>query len=250
MDSLISNRTKILAITHVSNTLGTINPVQEFIRKAHRHSVPVLVDGAQSVQHLAVNVQELDADFFVFSGHKIYGPTGIGVLYGKEKWLEQMPPWQGGGDMIETVSFKKTTFNKLPFKFEAGTSHFVGAHGLAEAIKYVQSVGLDAIERYENSLLTYATQQLQLIQGLRIIGTAKDKSGVISFLPADIHAFDAGMILDKMGIAVRTGTHCTQPIMDHFGIPGTIRASFSFYNTREEIDKLAQGITKIVQMFA
>ena len=249
LDNLFSKHTKILAITQVSNSLGTINPVKGIIAKAHTHNVPVLIDGAQSIQHSPVDVQELDCDFFVFSGHKIYGPTGIGVLYGKEKWLEQLPPYQSGGDMIKNVSFEKTTFNELPFKFEAGTMNYVGAAGLATAIKYVEKLDLNKIYKYEKRLLDFATEELSKLEGIKIYGTAENKISVLSFLPDNIHQYDVGMILDKMGIAVRTGTHCTEPVMKHFDINGTVRASFSFYNTIEEIDHFIESIKKIQIMF-
>lgn len=249
LDELITKNTRIIAVTHVSNSLGTVNPIKEIISKAHAKGVKVLIDGAQGVKHGKLDVQVLDADFYVFSGHKIYGPTGIGVLYGKEELLNTMPPWQGGGDMISTVSFEKTIFNELPFKFEAGTANYIGAAGLATALKYFQSVGIDAITTYEDDLLKYATQQLLSIEGVRIIGTAKAKAAIISFVVGDIHPYDTGMILDKMGIAVRTGTHCTEPVMAHFGIDGTVRASLAFYNTKEEIDKLVDGVKRVKMMF-
>ncbi|BDX38180.1 cysteine desulfurase [Tenuifilaceae bacterium CYCD] len=249
LESLITPKTRILSVTHVSNTLGTVNPIKQIIEIAHRHNVPVLIDGAQGVKHGIIDVQDLDADFYAFSGHKIYGPTGIGVLYGKEKWLNQMVPWQGGGDMIATVSFAKTTFNELPFKFEAGTANYIGAAGLATAINYYKSVGIEQATSYETELLNYATKKLLEIDGLRIIGTAKDKASIISFILNDIHPYDTGMILDKMGIAVRTGNHCTQPVIDHFGIDGTVRASLAFYNTFEEVDRLVEGVAKVKEMF-
>jgi cysteine desulfurase / selenocysteine lyase len=249
LDELITDKTRIIAVTHVSNTLGTINPIKEIITKAHAKGVKVLVDGAQGIKHGVLDVQKLDADFYVFSGHKIYGPTGIGVLYGKEELLNKMPPWQGGGDMIATVTFEKTTYNDLPFKFEAGTANYIGAAGLATALKYYQSIGIDTITAYEDELLKYTTQRLFSIDGVRIFGTAKEKSAIISFIIGDIHPYDTGMILDKMGIAVRTGTHCTEPVMAHFGIDGTVRASLAFYNTREEIDKLIEGVERVKMMF-
>ncbi|MCF8372782.1 MAG: cysteine desulfurase [Bacteroidales bacterium] len=249
LEKLFTPKTKILAISQVSNSLGTVNPIKEIIQIAHDKGIPVLVDGAQAIQHGKVDVQDLNADFYVFSGHKIYGPTGIGVLYGKEKWLEQMPPYQGGGDMIKHVTFEKTTYNELPFKFEAGTINYVGAVGLDAAIEYVESIGLEFIESYEKELLTYATEKLLRIDGLRIFGTAKNKIAVTSFLLEGIHQFDVGMVLDKMGIAVRTGTHCTEPIMTFFGIDGTVRPSYAFYNTFEEIDQLAEALVKIKVMF-
>lgn len=248
LDELIGPRTKILAVTQLSNSLGTITPVKEIIALAHSHNVKVLVDGAQGVKH-GVDVQDMDADFYVFSGHKIYGPTGIGVLYGKEELLEVLPPWQGGGDMISRVSFDRTTYNDLPFKFEAGTANFIGAAGLATALQYYQSVGIEAATRYEEELLQYATQRLTSIDDLRIIGTARHKAAILSFLVGQIHPYDTGMILDKLGIAVRTGAHCTEPVMTHYGIDGTVRASLAFYNTREEVDRLVEGIERVKMMF-
>lgn len=245
----ISSRTKLIAITHISNVLGTINPIGEIIEISHKQGVPVLVDAAQSVQHKAIDVQKLDCDFLVFSSHKIYGPTGIGVLYGKEKWLNAIPPYQGGGEMISTVSFEKTTYNEIPFKFEAGTPDFVGTAALATALDYISKLGIENIASYEDDLLNYATEQLLSIDGLKIYGNAKNKSSVISFLVKDIHPYDMGMLLDKMGIAVRTGHHCAEPLMDLMGIPGTVRASFAFYNTKEEIDILVKGIERVVKMF-
>lgn len=249
LDELITSKTRILAVTQVSNSLGTINPVKEIIAKAHAKGVKVLVDGAQGIKHGIVDVQDMDADFYVFSGHKIYGPTGIGVLYGKEELLAAMPPWQGGGDMIARVTFEKTTYNELPFKFEAGTANYIGAAGLAKAIEYYQSVGIVAALQHEDELLTYVTQRLLAIDDVRIIGNAKNKAAIISFLVGDIHPYDTGMILDKMGIAVRTGTHCNEPVMDHFGIDGTVRASMAFYNTKDEIDKLIEGVERVKVMF-
>jgi cysteine desulfurase/selenocysteine lyase len=246
---LLTDKTKIVAVNHVSNALGTINDVKKIIEIAHSKNIPVLIDGAQSVQHGKVDVRELDCDFYVFSGHKLYGPNGIGVLYGKEKWLNEMPPFLTGGEMIKKVTFEKTTFNELPFKFEAGTPNYVGAIGLATAIEYVQSIGLNKIAIYEKELLDYATNNLQKIDGLRIIGTSKDKVSVISFILENIHHYDAGMVIDKMGVAVRTGHHCAEPVMDWLNIEGTIRASFSFYNTKEEIDKLYEAILTVKQMF-
>ncbi|MCB2197173.1 MAG: cysteine desulfurase [Bacteroidetes bacterium] len=248
-EKLISTKTKIVAVNHVSNALGTVNDVKRIIEIAHQYDIPVLIDGAQSVQHGKVDVQELDCDFFVFSGHKIYGPNGIGVLYGKEKWLNQMPPFMTGGEMIKKVTFEKTTFNELPFKFEAGTPNYVAAIGLAKAIDYIQNVGLENISTYEKELLDYATQKLEAIEGLKIVGTAKEKVSVISFNLENIHHYDAGMVIDKMGIAVRTGHHCAEPLMQRFNIEGTIRASFSFYNTKEEVDKLCDAISTVKQMF-
>ncbi len=247
-EQLLNEKTRLVAIVYASNSLGTVNPVKDLIEKAHKRNIPVLVDGAQIVQHGKIDVQDLDCDFFAFSGHKIYGPTGIGVLYGKENLLEQIPPYQGGGDMIDCVTFEKTTYNALPFKFEAGTSNYTGAIGMGVALEYIQKTGLDDIALYEHDLLKYATEKLSAIERLKIYGTAKEKISVISFLLEGIHPYDAGMILDKMGIAVRTGTHCTQPVMDHFQIGGTIRASLVFYNTMEEIDRLEAGIRKVITM--
>jgi cysteine desulfurase/selenocysteine lyase len=248
--SLLTPHTKLVSIAHVSNVLGTINPVAEIIAYAHSLNIPVLVDGAQSIPHIAVDVQALDADFLVFSGHKIYGPTGIGVLYGKKKYLDQMPPYQGGGEMIASVSFEKTTFNELPYKFEAGTPDFIGSVALAEALDYVTAIGLNAIADYEHELLTYATEKFQQITGMRIFGQAAAKSSVLSFLVEGIHHYDMGLLLDKQGIAVRTGHHCAEPLMHRMGIEGTVRASFSFYNTFDEIDRLVSGIQRVVQMFS
>ena len=246
---LFTERTRIVSVAHVSNVLGTVNPVEEMIRYAHEQGVPVLVDGAQSVPHMPVDVQALDADFYVFSGHKVYGPTGVGVLYGKEAWLDRLPPYQGGGEMIQTVSFEKTTFNELPFKFEAGTPDFVGTTGLARALEYVSAIGMDKIAAYEHELTTYATERLMEIPGMRIFGQAKEKGSVISFLVGDIHHFDLGTLLDRLGIAVRTGHHCAQPLMQRLGIEGTVRASFGLYNTKEEIDTLVAGIDRVRKMF-
>lgn len=246
---LISDKTKIVSVNHVSNALGTVNDIKKIIEIAHEKDIPVLIDGAQSVQHGKVDVQDLDCDFYVFSGHKIYGPNGIGVLYGKEKWLNEMPPFMTGGEMIKKVTFEKTTFNELPFKFEAGTPNYVGAIGLAAAIEYIQNIGLEEIAAYEKELLEYATEKLQSIEGLKIIGTSENKVSVISFILDQIHHYDAGMVIDKMGIAVRTGHHCAEPVMDRFNIEGTIRASFSFYNTKEEIDKLYESLLTVKQMF-
>jgi cysteine desulfurase/selenocysteine lyase len=237
-----------LALTHASNSLGTINPVKEVIRKAHERGIPVMLDGAQMVQHGKVDVQELDCDFYVFSSHKIFGPTGSGVLYGKEKLLEELPPYQGGGDMVDQVTFDRTSYNILPFKFEAGTTNYTGAIGLATALEYLQGIGIEAIENHEKELCEYTLKKLGDIQGLHFYGKAMERISVFSFLLDKIHPYDAGMILDKMGIAVRTGTHCTQPVMDHYGIDGTIRASMVFYNTKEEVDALADGIQKAIQM--
>ena len=248
-EKLITPRTRLIAVTHISNVLGTVNPIAQIAEMAHKHDIPVLIDAAQSVQHKKVDVQQIDCDFLVFSSHKIYGPTGVGVLYGKEKWLNALPPYQGGGEMIASVSFEKTTFNKLPFKFEAGTPDFVGTTALATALDYVSSIGLENIDAYEHLLLQYATEQLLTIPGLRILGNATQKSSVISFLVDGIHPYDLGTLLDKMGIAVRTGHHCAEPLMHTLGVDGTVRASFAFYNTREEIDLLVKGIQRIVAMF-
>ena len=246
---LFSEKTKLVCVMHVSNVLGTVNPVKEMIAEAHAHGVPVLVDGAQSVPHMKVDVQELDADFFAFSGHKVYGPTGVGVLYGKEEWLDKLPPYQGGGEMIQTVSFEKTTFNELPFKFEAGTPDYIGTTALAKALDYVSAIGIENIEVHEQELTQYAMQRLKQIEGMRIFGEADHKSSVISFLVGDIHHLDMGTLLDRLGIAVRTGHHCAQPLMNRLGIEGTVRASFGLYNTKEEIDILAAGIERVSRMF-
>lgn len=246
---LFSERTKLVSFAHVSNVLGTINPAKEMIAIAHAHGVPVLVDGAQSVPHLKVDVQDLDADFFAFSGHKIYGPTGVGVLYGKEEWLDKLPPYQGGGEMIQNVSFEKTTFNELPFKFEAGTPDYIGTTALAKALDYVSAIGIENIAAHEHELTQYAMQRLKEIDGMRIFGEAEHKSSVISFLVGNIHHLDMGTLLDRLGIAVRTGHHCAQPLMIRMGIEGTVRASFGLYNTKEEIDALAAGIERVSKMF-
>ncbi|MBP3669973.1 MAG: cysteine desulfurase [Bacteroides sp.] len=246
---LFSEKTKLVCVMHVSNVLGTVNPVKEMIAEAHAHNVPVLVDGAQSVPHMKVDVQDLDADFFAFSGHKVYGPTGVGVLYGKEEWLDKLPPYQGGGEMIQSVSFEKTTFNELPFKFEAGTPDYIGTTALAKALDYVSAIGMDKIEAHEQELTKYAMQRLKQIEGMRIFGEADHKSSVISFLVGDIHHLDMGTLLDRLGIAVRTGHHCAQPLMIRLGIEGTVRASFGLYNTKEEIDILAAGIERVSRMF-
>lgn len=248
-EKLFNEKTRIVSITQVSNVLGTINPVKEMIRIAHEHEVPVMVDGAQSTPHMKVDVQDLDSDFFAFSGHKIYGPTGIGVLYGKEKWLDEMPPYQGGGEMIESVSFEKTTFEKLPFKFEAGTPDYVATHGLATALNYVTELGLDNIFAHEQELTRYAMEQMKEIPGMRLFGTSQHKDAVISFLVGDIHHLDMGTLLDRLGIAVRTGHHCAEPLMHRLGISGTVRASFALYNTKEEVDALVAGIKRVSQMF-
>ncbi len=246
---LLNEKTALVAVTHISNTLGTVNPVKQIIDIAHSHSVPVLIDGAQSVAHTKVNVTDLDADFFVFSGHKIYGPTGIGVLYGKEELLDKMVPYQAGGEMIERVTFEKTTFNVLPYKFEAGTPDFIGSTALATALEYVQNIGIENIAEYEQYLLKYATERLKEIDGLRIYGNAPEKGAVISMNVGNIHHYDVGTLLDKLGLALRTGHHCAEPVMQHYGIEGTLRASFAFYNTTEEIDKLIEGINKVVRIF-
>lgn len=248
-EHLFSERTKLVCVAHVSNVLGTVNPVKEMIATAHAHGVPVLVDGAQSVPHMAVDVQALDADFYVFSGHKVYGPTGVGVLYGKEDWLDKLPPYQGGGEMIQHVSFERTTFNELPFKFEAGTPDYIGTTGLAKALDYVSAIGMEQIAAHEHQLTQYAMQRLKEIPGMRIFGEAADKGSVISFLVGNIHHFDMGTLLDRLGIAVRTGHHCAQPLMQRLGIEGTVRASFGLYNTREEIDVLVAGIERVSKMF-
>lgn len=245
--NLISDKTKIVAIAHISNTLGTINPLKQIIELAHAKNIPVLVDGAQAVPHTAVDVQALDADFYVFSGHKLFGPTGIGILYGKEKWLNEMPPYQVGGGTIKTVTFEKTEYADLPLKFEAGTPHIEGGIGLAAAIDYVNAIGLDNIAAYEHELLVYATEELQKIEGVKIIGNAKNKASVISFVVEGLHPYDVGVLLDALGIAVRTGHHCTQPLMNFYCVPGTIRASFAFYNTKEEIDVFISALLKCIQ---
>src|SRR5215203_1401609 len=249
-EKLLDETVKIISLTYVSNSLGTINPIKEIIVKAHEYNIPVLIDAAQAIQHLGVDVQALDADFVVFSGHKMYAPTGIGVLYGKEKWLNAMPPYQGGGDMIKTVTFKKTTYNDLPFKFEAGTPDITEAIGLGAAIDYINSIGLKKMQEREHHLFAYAHEQLSTINELRFIGEAKNKTASISFLIGGLHPFDVGEILDKQSIAVRTGHHCTQPVMDFFDIPGTVRASLAFYNTEEEIDKLVAGIKKAITLLS
>ena len=248
-ERLFTERTRIVCVTHVSNVLGTVNPVKDMIATAHAHGVPVLVDGAQSIPHMPVDVQALDADFYVFSGHKVYGPTGVGVLYGKEEWLDKLPPYQGGGEMIQHVSFERTTFNELPFKFEAGTPDYIGTTGLAHALDYVTTLGMDRIAAYEHDLTEYATRRLKEIPGMRIFGEAAEKGSVISFLVGDIHHFDMGTLLDRLGIAVRTGHHCAQPLMQRLGIEGTVRASFALYNTKEEIDALVAGVERVSRMF-
>ena len=248
-EKLFSERTKLVSFAHVSNVLGTVNPAKEMIATAHAHGVPVLIDGAQSVPHMKVDVQDLDADFFAFSGHKIYGPTGVGVLYGKEEWLDKLPPYQGGGEMIQSVSFEKTTFNELPFKFEAGTPDYIGTTALAKALDYVSAIGMENIAAHEHELTLYAMQRLKEINGMRIFGEAEHKSSVISFLVGNIHHLDMGTLLDRLGIAVRTGHHCARPLMIRMGIEGTVRASFGLYNTKEEIDMLAAGIERVSRMF-
>lgn len=245
---LLDDRVKIVSVGYVSNALGTVHPVREVIRLAHDLHIPVLLDAAQAIQHLPIDVRDLDVDFLAFSSHKVFGPTGMGILYGKEKWLDKMPPYQGGGEMIETVTFEKTTYNKLPFKFEAGTPHIAGVIGLDAALKYVQSIGLENIRIYEKDLMAYAMDQLTSIDSLRFVGQAAERSGAISFLLEGIHPYDTGEILDKLGIAVRTGHHCAEPIMRQFGIPGTVRASFSFYNNRDDVDRLKEGILRARKM--
>lgn len=247
---LLNPRTKLVSVSQVSNALGTVLPVRQIIDAAHSENIPVLIDGAQGIQHGIVDVKKMDCDFYVFSGHKIYGPTGIGVLYGKEKYLEELPPYQGGGDMVDKVTFEKTTYNELPFKFEAGTTDYVGAIGLGKALEYVLDTGREHIASLETDLLLYAKEKLSAISDVKIYGKSENMIPVISFLIKNVHQYDAGMILDKMGIAVRTGTHCAQPVMDRLGIDGTIRASMCFYNTREEIDRLAEGIVKVIEMFS
>lgn len=249
IDDLFTERTKIVSIAHVSNVLGTVNPVEEIIRIAHSHNVPVMVDGAQSAPHFKVDVRSMDCDFFVFSGHKMYGPTGIGVLYGKEEWLDRLPPYQGGGEMIESVSFEKTVFEHLPFKFEAGTPDYIATHGLAKAIEYIGRIGLDNIAAHEHELTTYCMEQLGDIDGIRLFGQSDHKDAVVSFLVGDIHHLDMGTLLDRLGIAVRTGHHCAQPLMNRLGILGTVRASFAMYNTKDEVDALVDGVRRVSRMF-
>ncbi len=248
LEKILTPRVKILAITHLSNVLGTINPVKEIVRIAHKKGIPVLLDGAQGIAHTKVDVQDLDADFYAFSGHKVYAPMGIGVLYGRSAWLQKLPPYQFGGEMIDEVSFEKTTFNEIPYKYEAGTPNVAGALGLEAALRYVDETGWEDILKHEDALLHYASEKLEGIDGMRIIGRAKDKAAVISFLINDIHPFDLGTLLDQMGIAVRTGHHCVQPLMDFYCIPGTVRASFAMYNTMEEIDIFAEAVRKAVRM--
>ena len=249
IDAYLTERTKLVSVAHVSNVLGTINPVKDIIRKAHERGIPVLVDAAQSAPHMKIDVQDMDCDFLALSGHKMYGPTGIGVLYGKEEWLEKLPPYQGGGEMIDKVTWEKTTFERLPFKFEAGTPDYVATHGLATAIKYMQTVGLENIEAHEKELTRYCMEQMRTIPGIRFFGEAPQKDAVVSFLVGDIHHLDLGTLLDRLGIAVRTGHHCAQPLMDRLGIAGTVRASFAMYNTKEEIDALVAGILRVSKMF-
>ena len=249
VERMLGDRTRLLCVTHVSNVLGTVNPVKDIIRVAHEHGVPVLVDAAQSAPHLRLDVQAMDCDFLAFSGHKMYGPTGIGVLYGKEAWLDRLPPYQGGGEMIDKVSWERTTFERLPFKFEAGTPDYVATHGLATAIDYLERVGLDNVAAHEKDLTDYCTERLREVEGLRIYGEAGHKAGVVSFLVGDIHHLDMGTLLDRLGIAVRTGHHCAQPLMARLGVTGTVRASFAMYNTREEVDLLVAGIRRVVTMF-
>jgi len=248
LEELLSSRTKIVSIAHVSNALGTVNPIRQIVRLAHSRGIPVIVDGAQAAPHLPIDVQDLDCDFYAFSGHKIYGPTGIGVLYGKAELLEEMPPFQGGGDMISSVTFEKTTYNKVPHKFEAGTPDISGVIGLGAAIAYIDNLGKASIAEHEDELLSYATAQLEKIPGIRLVGTAREKVGALSFVMEGVHPHDIGTILDQEGIAVRTGHHCAQPIMDRFGIPATVRASFGLYNTKAEIDSLAAGIEKVKEI--
>ncbi len=247
-ERLLTEKTRIVAVTHVSNALGTINPVKEMIARAHARGIPVLVDGAQAVPHMRVDVQDLDCDFYAFSAHKMFGPTGVGVLYGKSKWLEEMPPYQGGGDMIRSVTFEKTTYNDVPYKFEAGTPNIGGGIGLGAAIDYLHEIDLDAIRRFEDELLDYATAKLLAIPGVKIIGTARKKAGVLSFTMEGIHPHDIGTILDVEGIAIRTGHHCAQPVMKFFGVPATARASFAFYNTKEEVDAFIRALYKVIEV--
>ncbi|MBN1117920.1 MAG: cysteine desulfurase [Bacteroidales bacterium] len=249
LEYLITEKTKIISVIHISNVLGTINPIKKIIEIGHSHGIPVCIDTAQSIQHVPIDVQKLDCDFLAFSGHKLYGPTGIGGFYGKEKWLEEMPPYQGGGDMVDEVSFEKTTFNQLPFKFEAGTTNYIGAIAMAEGINYIQGIGLSNIADYEHELLEYGAAKLKEVGGVKIFGNAFARTPIFSFHIENVHPLDTGMIFDKMGIAVRTGTHCAQPIMQHYGVDGMVRASLSFYNTKEEIDYLCTGIEQVKRMF-
>jgi len=249
-EKLITDKTKFVSVVHISNSLGTLNPVKKIVEIAHKRNIPVLLDGAQAAPHIKIDVQEIDCDFYAISGHKVFGPTGVGVLYGKEKLLDSMPPYQGGGDMIKTVTFEKTTYAELPHKFEAGTPNIAGAIAFESVLNYINKIGLDNILKHENDLMDYANDMLKPIEAVKIIGTAKEKSSVISFLIGDIHPYDVGTILDRLGVAVRTGVHCTQPIMDRFGIPGTVRASFAFYNTKYDVDMLARSIKKVIDMFS
>ena len=249
LTSYLSPRTKLVSIAHVSNVLGTVNPVKDIIKVAHEQGIPVLIDGAQSAPHTKIDVQELDCDFFAFSGHKMYGPTGIGVLFGKEKWLEKMPPYQGGGEMIDKVSWEKTTFEQLPLKFEAGTPDYVATHGLATAIDYIETLGMESIQAHEQELTRYCMEQLSTVPDIRFFGQAKQKDAVVSFLVGDIHHLDMGTLLDRLGIAVRTGHHCAHPLMTRLGVTGTVRASFGLYNTKEEVDALVEGIRRVSRMF-
>lgn len=248
-ERLFNDKTRLVSVAHVSNVLGTVNPVDEIISIAHSHGVPVMIDGAQSVPHMPVNVKQMDCDFLVFSGHKMYGPTGVGVLYGKEEWLNRLPPYQGGGEMIEHVSFEGTTFERPPLKFEAGTPDYIATHGLAKAIEYIEGLGIENIHRHEQELLAYATKRLSEIDGMRIFGQSKNKESVISFLVGNIHHMDMGTLLDRLGIAVRTGHHCAQPLMDRLGVLGTVRASFALYNTKVDVDALADAIERVAKMF-
>ncbi|MCD4664464.1 MAG: cysteine desulfurase [Bacteroidales bacterium] len=247
--SMVSNKTQIISISHISNSIGIINPIKEVIDFAHQHHIPVMIDGAQGIVHEKVDVRELNCDFYCFSSHKMYGPMGVGILYGMEDWLKEMPPYQTGGEMIKTVTFKETTFNEIPFKFETGTPNVADVIGFSEAINYIRNIGIDTIKSYETELFSYAVNELENIEGLEIIGNAKEKAGIISFLLKDIHPYDAGTIIDKFGIAIRTGNHCAQPVMNRFNIPGTLRASFAFYNTKDEVDKLVKAILKVQEMF-
>jgi len=249
MDDLIDQNTRFISLNHVSNSLGTVNPVKELIKKAHQNDIRIMIDGAQAVQHMKVNVVDLDVDFYCFSGHKMYGPTGIGILYGKREILEKMEPYQGGGDMIKSVTFEKTIFNDIPHIFEAGTPNIVGAIGLAKAIEFIESITIEEIEKHEMALLNYATEKINSIDGVEIVGNAKEKASVISFVMGDIHPHDIGTIMDNLGIAIRAGHHCTQPIMDFYNIPATARASFAIYNTEEDVDKLVEGIQKVKEVF-
>lgn len=249
LHELITEKTKLVSVTHVSNALGTVNPIREIIKTAHKNNIPVCIDAAQSIQHLTIDVQDIDCDFLVFSGHKAYGPTGIGVFYAKEKFMEELPPYQGGGDMVDIVTFEKTTYNEIPFKFEAGTTNYIGAVGMAEGLRFIKNTGLKEIVAYEHDLLDYATKRITDLGGITIYGQAKNKSSIISFLIDGVHQLDTGMIIDKLGIAVRTGTHCAQPVMQHFGIDGTVRVSLAMYNKPEEIDYLCKAIEQVKKMF-